>query len=625
MSGNGIYNCYVGIFDEAFFGCTYSHISMFVSSLLFVGRQRYLIYIAGFLAKLGKKIKITFHLKVRTLGALEMTTVVLGSKTGIFRLNQTTWQCMTELQSDVLIEVEDFSFLLHKFPLINASPVLQKIISKFSSDEERDCAFALDDIPGGAHSFELIAKFCYGEKIELTSSNVVPLICAANYFSMNEDYLKGNLIFQTETFFSNEVLSNWKESIAALLSCEHVLHHAEELDIVSSCLNSLSSKVTYGKANYVQQEISWNGIACMKETKNSSGSGLDWWHDDVCSLNLYFFKRFIEVLNAKGHDPVDISNAVIYYARNHHFKENPNSTGNWSVDERILLEEIVELLPVQIGATSTKVLLSMLSASIMLNTNETCIETLEKWVGAQLHEATVEDLLVLNSRASDKAVHNVDCVKRLIKQFMEQNLHVNEITCNTPKEECLMEADSLQCVRIGAVAKLVDKYLAKVAQDENLMLKQFLALGSAIPTSARPSNDDLYHAISTYLEYHPQLSDGQKEKICQLIDVQKLSRDLCRDVAQNENLPTRVIVKALFCEMLDLKRSLANCGDGNNTGTEVGNTTENGDNMAEEKDVVVAQSTELQKEQETSEAKETKKSLGEKVTYFDLIMGFRFI
>lgn len=78
------------------------------------------------------------------------------------------------------------------------------------------------------------------------------------------------------------------------------------------------------------------------------------------------------------------------------------------------------------------------------------------------------------------------------------------------------------------------------------------------------------------MQYHPQLSDGEKEEICQLIDVQRLSRDLCRDVAQNENLPIRVIVKALFCEMLDLKKSLADHEDGNDTGTEVENTEEDG-------------------------------------------------
>jgi NPH3 family len=88
-----------------------------------------------------------------------------------------------------------------------------------------------------------------------------------------------------------------------------------------------------------------------------------------------------------------------------------------------------------------------------------------------------------------------------------------------------------------------------------------------------------------YVQHHPQLSDGQKEQICQLIDVQNLSRDLCRNVAQNENLPIRVIVKALFCEMLDLKRSLADYGDGSNTRTEFGNTREDDIDSAEVKEL----------------------------------------
>lgn len=377
---------------------------------------------------------------------------------------------------------------------------MAKIISKFSIDEDRDCAFALDEIPGGAHSFELIAKFCYGEKIELTSSNAVPLLCAAYNLDMNENYLKGNLISQTEAFLSNEILSNWKESIVALISCEPVLRFAEELDIVSRCLDSLACKVTYGKSSYPQHEISWNGIVCTKDTKKLSGSGLEWWHEDICSLSLFLFKKFMKVLNTKGHDPVDVSNAVIYYASNHHFRVDPNSTGDWSVDERILLEEIVDLLPKQKGAASTKVLFSMLSASIMLDANETCIQTLEKRVSAQLDEATVEDLLVLNLGGGDKAVRNVDCIKRLIKQFIEENSHENEITLNSTNDECLMEAYMLQCGKIGTVAKLVDEYLAKIAEDANLKLQQFLSLASAIPRSARPSGDDLYHAISAYLE-----------------------------------------------------------------------------------------------------------------------------
>jgi NPH3 family len=377
---------------------------------------------------------------------------------------------------------------------------LAKIISKFSIDEDRDCAFALDDIPGGARSFVLVAKFCYGEKIEVTSSNAVPLLCAAYNLDMNDNYLKGNLISRIEDFLSNEILSNWKESIVALPSCESVLRHAEELDIVSRCLDSLACKVTYGKSSHPQDEISWNGIVCMNEPKKQSCSGLEWWHEDICALSLSLFKRFMMVLNEKGHDPVDISNAVIYYASNHHFRVDPYLTGDWSVDERILLQEIVELLPKQKGAASTKVLFSMLSASIMLNANDRCIETLEKRVGAQLDEATVEDLLVLNSGGGDKAVCNVDCIQRIIKQFIEENSHENEITLDSTNDECLMEAYILQRYKIEDVAKLIDEYLAKIAKDTNLKLQQFLSLASAIPRSARPNGNDLYRAICAYLE-----------------------------------------------------------------------------------------------------------------------------
>lgn len=103
-----------------------------------------------------REIRFIFTIRLRNLGRLEMATLVIGSKNGIFRLKKTTWytsntpppppfyflsvnldmllrsasnfnlkfcfvflvkngrQCMTELESDVLIEVDDFSFLLHK-------------------------------------------------------------------------------------------------------------------------------------------------------------------------------------------------------------------------------------------------------------------------------------------------------------------------------------------------------------------------------------------------------------------------------------------------------------------------------------------------------------------------------
>jgi NPH3 family len=58
------------------------------------------------------------------------------------------------------------------------------------------------------------------------------------------------------------------------------------------------------------------------------------------------------------------------------------------------------------------------------------------------------------------------------------------------------------------------------------------------------------------MQHHSSLSEQQKEKICQLIDIRRLSQEACRDVVRNEKLPLRVVVKVLFIELLHLKTSL---------------------------------------------------------------------
>jgi hypothetical protein len=107
-----------------------------------------------------------------------------------------------------------------QFPLLSRSGVLQRMISEYQPPEDGDdgiCTLQLDDIPGGAKAFELAAKFCYDVKIELNALNVVCLRCAAEYLRMTDDYAEGNLITQAESFLSDVLAANWKDSIKALL------------------------------------------------------------------------------------------------------------------------------------------------------------------------------------------------------------------------------------------------------------------------------------------------------------------------------------------------------------------------------------------------------------------------
>lgn len=148
-----------------------------------------------------------------------MACMKLGSKSEVFHLDGNTWVSSTGLPSDVTVEVGDMSFHLHKFPLLSRSGVLESLIGEASGKDEQNCTLQLHDVPGGTNAFLLVAKFCYGVKIELTAANVVSVRCAAEHLQMTEDYGEENLIMQTEKFL-NEIFGNWTDSIKALETCE---------------------------------------------------------------------------------------------------------------------------------------------------------------------------------------------------------------------------------------------------------------------------------------------------------------------------------------------------------------------------------------------------------------------
>ncbi|XP_039004762.1 BTB/POZ domain-containing protein At1g30440-like [Hibiscus syriacus] len=117
-----------------------------------------------------------------------MASMKIGSKTDAFKRQGQAWFCTTELPSDIVVEVGEMYFHLHKFPLLSRSGVMERLIAEASEEGEQKCSICLPDIPGGVKTFELVVKFCYGVKLELTSSNVVYLRCAAERLEMTEEY-----------------------------------------------------------------------------------------------------------------------------------------------------------------------------------------------------------------------------------------------------------------------------------------------------------------------------------------------------------------------------------------------------------------------------------------------------
>lgn len=437
-------------------------------------------------------------------------------------------------------------------------------------------------MPGGAKAFELIAKFCYGVKIELTSMNVVSIRCAAEYLQMTEEYGEGNLIVQTESFL-NEVFGNWTDTIKALETCEEVLPHAEELHIVSRCINSLAMKAcadpmlfswpvsgcnepSRGPSN---NTAFWNGICTATKPKAHPVSD-DWWHEDVSFLSLPLYKRLIRAVEAGGMRPENVAGALVFYAKKYipqmnrqsSFK-NLNSGSTISIpseaDQGSLLEEIVELLPIQKGVIHTRFLLRLLRTAMVLNAGPPCRENLERRVGLQLDQAALEDLLVPNLGYNVETLYDIDCFQRILDHFMAmEQASTAASPCIVEESQVLEGGQSLTSLTsLTMVANLVDAYLAEVAPDVNLKFPKFQALAAAVPDYARPLSDGIYRAIDIYLKAHPWLTDSEREQICRLMNCQKLSLEASTHAAQNERLPLRVVVQVLFFEQLRLRTSIS--------------------------------------------------------------------
>ncbi|KAL1826246.1 hypothetical protein ACET3Z_004658 [Daucus carota] len=515
-----------------------------------------------------------------------MASLKLGSKADAFQRKGQAWFCTTGLPSDIIVEVGEMSFHLHKFPLLSRSGMMEKLIAEASGGEGA-CVINLPDIPGGDKTFELVAKFCYGVKLELLATNVVYLRCASEHLEMTEEYGDGNLISQTESFLNQVVLRNWKDSLKALQSCEDVLPLAEDLNITKRCIESLAVKASSdpnlsgwpiseygGPMQSPGGSVLWNGISTGARIKNSSS---DWWYEDISCLSLPLYKRLISAMESRGIKQDVLAGSLTSYAKKYLPGLNRRQTASESKnhlepahsgglpseeDQKLLLEELDNLLPNHKGLIPTKILFSLLRTALILRASPSCISNLERRIGMQLDQASLEDLLMPNFSYTMETLYNVECVERILEHFLAMDQVTGGMSPTSIDDGQLMGSPSL--TPITMVAKLIDGYLAEVAPDVNLKLPKFQSLAAAVPDYARPLDDGLYRAIDIYLKAHPWLADADREQLCRLMDCQKLSLEACTHAAQNERLPLRIIVQVLFFEQLQLRTSISSCFQSDN-------------------------------------------------------------
>ncbi|KAM3687604.1 hypothetical protein ACJW31_10G087600 [Castanea mollissima] len=481
----------------------------------------------------------------------------------------TEWP-ISDVSSDLTVEVGASSFSLHKFPLVSRSGRIRKLL--LEAKESKVTRINVPAVPGGPEAFELAAKFCYGVNVEITLSNVAMLRCTAHFLEMTEEFSEKNLESRTEAYLKEMVLPNISSSITVLHRCESLLPIAEEVNLVSRLINAIASNACKEQLTSGLLKLDHN-FPSKTIPNMEPETPADWWGKSLAMLNLDFFQRVLTAVKSKGLKQDMICKILINYAHNSLqglVAKDPHLVKGSLLDlelqkkQRVIVEAIISLLPTQSRKSQVPMafLSSLLKTAIAASASTSCRSDLERRIGLQLDQAILEDILIpANSHGNNHStLYDADSIVRIFSIFLnldedddEDNNHLRD------ESEMVYDFDSPGSPKqssILKVSKLLDNYLAEVALDSNLMPTKFIALAELLPDHARVVSDGLYRAVDIFLKVHPNMKDPERYRLCKTIDCQKLSQEACSHAAQNERLPVQMAVQVLYFEQIRLRNAM---------------------------------------------------------------------
>ncbi|XP_043708391.1 BTB/POZ domain-containing protein At1g03010-like isoform X2 [Telopea speciosissima] len=476
---------------------------------------------------------------------------------------------ISDVSSDLTVEVGATNFSLHKFPLGSRSGRIRKLL--LEAKETKVSRISLASVPGGSEGFELAAKFCYGVNVEITLSNVAMLRCMAHYLEMTDEFAEKNLESRTEIYIKEMVLPNISNSISVLHRCETLLPLAEDINLVSRIINGIASNACKEQLTSGLSKLEPNfPVKSMPNIEPETPS--DWWGEGLTMLNLDFFQGVLSAVKSKGLKQDTISRILINYAHTSLqgliVKDTQLVKGSFldaelQKKQRVIVEAIVSLLPTQSRKSSVPIafLSSLLKTAIMGSASATCKADLERRIGLQLDQAILEDILIpANSHGNNHhPLYDTDSIFRIFSIFLNLDEDDDEENQLRDESEMCYDFDSPGSPKQSSIlkaSKLLDNYLAEIALDSNLMPSKFIALAELLPDHARIVTDGLYRAVDIFLKVHPNIKDSERYRLCKTIDCQKLSQEACSHAAQNERLPVQMAVQVLYFEQIRLRNAM---------------------------------------------------------------------
>ncbi|GLT95314.1 hypothetical protein SLE2022_130040 [Rubroshorea leprosula] len=452
------------------------------------------------------------------------------------------WSPKTTPSSELQVYVRGVPFTLDIEILASKSA---KVADFLKENSIVDLQHFFLNIPADAETFEHVARFCYGMYVHMSTENVVPLMCLAFYLEMTGE---SNLLSKAATYFEQNVIPSWNETIKAFRVAENFLGQTMHLGIFDACLDSIVEKALADprllgepirvSTNYDDSE---DGDDDSYRPNARRRLFVVDWQEDLTTLSLQLYEPTIRAMNQHGVPSEYISASLCQYAQKWIFSCNDgrdNSSVYKNNSQRNVIETLERLLPHGRGLLPCTILFEMLRYATMLEASPACRRGYEIRIGKQLDEATAEDLLIPSQGYTKELQYDIECVKRILKNFYS----------NTSDTSGFI-----------SVAELMEHFLAEVASDIDLRIETFVSLAEmsmAVLLAAQRNSDGIYRAIDIYLDKHRYLTEQEKEEVCKVLDCQRMSREASEHAAKNEKLPVRVMVQVLFMSQLQLRDTI---------------------------------------------------------------------
>nr|KYP65441.1 BTB/POZ domain-containing protein At1g30440 family [Cajanus cajan] len=447
----------------------------------------------------------------------------------------------------------------------SSSFILQKFISKYCgrmkkilNQENRMChsktlSIEINDFPGGPEGFELVSRFCYNHgKIPITVYNVLILHCCAIYLGMSEEVFSNNLLQQTKTFLKGIRCWTWNEIVASLKNCDLLYTYADSYGLLEKIIAAIVAKMDQNSEVNLftssspsspssPESNSAKRFSCSTQltpkTVKSTLPNKAWWFEDLTTLPPKIIEKILQTIGAYRTDNNNLilTRFLLQYLKIVTLTKEINCKN--SVEYAGLAETAVYgVISIGNKSFSCRGLFWVLRIVSRFGLSRDCRIEIEKLIGGVLEQATLDDLLVLGHHM--KLYYDVTFVIRLIKQFVD---------INGSNEVCVQ--------RLKKVGRLVDKYLIEISPDQNLKVTKFLAVAECLPDCARDCFDGVYRAIDIYLQSHPMLASEERSRLCRCLNFNKLSFEVCKDLAKNPKIPPTISMQALISQQTNIPSS----------------------------------------------------------------------